>query len=144
MARRDHSTAELSSKLRRQEFNQTDIDTVLISLAQENLLNDQRFTESYIRYRRNKGYGPQRIRAELSERGIAQDLIEHQLNITDNAWLDDIRKAWKKRFKNRFPNDMKSRSQQMRFLYYRGFTNEQINQLLSLASSLEGEVETGE
>ncbi len=85
--------------------------------------------ESYIHYRRARGYGPLRIRAELLERGIAQDLIEHQLNITDNAWLEDVRKVWQKRFKNRLPQDMKARGQQMRFLFYRGFTGEQINRL---------------
>lgn len=129
LARRDHSTVELSRKLQRKDFNQADIDAVLSALSQEGLLNDQRFTESYIHYRRSKGYGPNRIRAELQERGIAEDLIEHTLNITDNAWFDDVRKVWKKRFKNRVPEDMKSRAQQVRFLYYRGFTGEQINQI---------------
>jgi len=130
LARRDHSTTELSRKLQRKAFNQADIDSVLAALSQEGLLNDQRFMESYIQYRRARGYGPLRIRAELIERGIAQDLIEHQLNITDNAWLEDARKVWKKRFKNCLPKDMKARGQQMRFLFYRGFTSEQINRVL--------------
>lgn len=86
--------------------------------------------EDFIHFRRARGYGPLRIRAELLERGIAQNLIEHHLKITDNAWLEGVRKAWQKRFKNRLPHDFKSRAQQMRFLHYRGFTPEQINQLL--------------
>ncbi len=130
LARREHSTTELSRKLQHKAFNQIDIDTVLTALRQENLLNDERFAESYIHYRRAKGYGPLRIHIELTERGIPQDLIEHQLKITDNAWLEDMRKAWQKRFKNRLPQDFKSRAQHMRFLQYRGFTSEQINQLL--------------
>ncbi len=129
MARREHSTVELSRKLQRKEFQQADIDTVLTALRQENLLNDERFVESYLHARRAKGYGPLRIRAELLERGVAQDLIEHQLKITDNAWLEQVRKVWQKRFKNRMPNDLKSRAQQIQFLCYRGFTSEQINEL---------------
>ncbi len=90
--------------------------------------------ESFIHYRRARGYGPLRIRAELLERGVPEDLIEHHLKITDNAWLDDARKAWQKRFKYRLPHDFKSRAQQMRFLQYRGFTSEQINPLFQSAS----------
>ena len=129
LARRDYSLYELSRKLQRKAFDPTDIDTVLAALCQEGLLNDQRFTENYIHSRRAKGYGPLRIQAELIARGIAQDLIEHQLKIIDNAWLEAVRKTWQKRFKNRLPQDGKSRAQQMRFLYYRGFTSEQIKQL---------------
>lgn len=129
LARRDHSLYELSRKLTLKNFDAKDINTVISALCQEGLLNDERFTENYIRARRIKGYGPIRIQAELLERGIAQDLIEHQLKIIDNAWLDAVRKTWQKRFKNRLPQDQKSRAQQMRFLYYRGFTSEQIKQL---------------
>lgn len=129
LARREHSATELSRKLQRKAFNQEDINTVLTTLRQKGLLDDKRFIENYIHYRRTRGYGPLRIHAELLERGISQDLIEHQLKITDNAWLEDVRKAWKKRFKSCLPHDFKSRAQQMRFLHYRGFTSEQINQL---------------
>lgn len=127
LARREHSATELSRKLQQKTFNKADIEPVLSALQQEGLLNEARFIESFIHYRRAKGYGPVRIRAELLERGITQDLIEHHLNMTDNAWLDDARKAWQKRFKNRLPQDFKSQAQQMRFLQYRGFTPEQIN-----------------
>jgi len=129
LARREHSTLELSRKLYRKDFDQPDIDTVLTQLHQENLLNDERFTETFIHARRAKGYGPLRIRMELTERGISQELIEHQLKITDNAWFEDVRKVWQKRFKNSVPQDPKSRAKHMRFLQYRGFTSEQINQL---------------
>jgi regulatory protein len=129
LARRDHSTTELSRKLQGKAFNQADIDAILTELHQKGFLNDARFIESYIHHRRTRGYGPLRIRAELLERGITEDLIEHQLRIADNAWLEEVRKAWQKRFKNRLPQDFKSRAQHMRFLHYRGFTSEQINQL---------------
>lgn len=129
LARREHSTKELHRKLLEREFNSADIHTALASLESERLLSDQRFTEAFVHYRRNRGYGPIRIRAELLERGIAEDLIEQHLNFADNTWLNDAREVWKKRFKNRKPHDYKSRAQQMRFLQYRGFTQEHINRL---------------
>lgn len=130
LARREHSINELAHKLRHNAFDQANIDTVLAALCKEGLLNEARFIENFIHAKRARGYGPLRIRAELLERGIAQDLIEDHLKITDNAWLEEVRKVWQKRFKNRLPQDFKTRAQQMRFLHYRGFTAEQINQLL--------------
>lgn len=127
LARREHSETELSRKLRLREFPDTDIKTVLTQLAQEGLLSNTRFIENYIHYRRNKGYGPLRIRGELLERGITEDFIDHHLDIADNVWRENARQVWQKRFKNQLPSDYKTRAQQMRFLQYRGFTMEQID-----------------
>ena len=129
LARREHSETELFRKLRVRNFPETEIRTVLANLTQENLLSNSRFAENYIHYRRAKGYGPMRIRAELQERGITEDFIEHHLNISDNAWFVDAQKVWKKRFKGQRPSDFKIRAQQMRFLQYRGFTQEQIESI---------------
>lgn len=131
LARREHSEAELFRKLQHKSFDPTDIYTVIHTLIAEGLLNNTRFLENFLHARRNKGYGPLRIRAELIERGIAEDLIEQCLNITDNAWLDEIRNVWRKRFKNQLPRDFKTRAQQMRFLHYRGFTAEQIESMFN-------------
>jgi regulatory protein len=131
LARREHSDSELVRKLRVKEFAETDIRLALNQLAEEGLQSNSRFMENYIHYRSNKGYGPLRIRGELLERGIAEDLIEHHLNITDNAWLINVRKVWQKRFKSQLPHDFKARAQQMRFLHYRGFTHEQIDSIFS-------------
>jgi len=126
LARREHSETEISRKLRRKGFVIEDIRQVITSLAEENLLSNMRFIENYIHFRRGKGFGPLRIQAELAERGIPEELIDHHLKITDNAWFAEIREVWRKRFKNQMPRDFKTRAQQMRFLYSRGFTSEQI------------------
>ncbi len=126
LARREHSETELFRKLCLKGFSETDIRPVMTALLQENLVSNSRFIENYIHFRRAKGFGPLKIQAELQERGIPEELIEHHLKIADNAWLGQARTVWKKRFKNRMPTDFKSRAQQMRFLHYRGFTSEQI------------------
>ncbi len=90
------------------------------------LLDDVRFTHLYIQARSRRGYGPLRITLELQNRGITAEMIAEQLDITDNAWLAAARHAWKKHFKNRQPVDFNERAKQMRFLYYRGYTQEQI------------------
>lgn len=129
LARREHSEQELYSALIGKKFDSSAIHDVLAHLKSEGLLSNQRFTEAYVHYRRTKGYGPIRIRFELLERGITEDLIEQHIKIADNTWLNDAREVWKKRFKNRMPHDYRSRAQQMRFLQYRGFTQEHINSI---------------
>ncbi len=126
LARREHSETELFNKLRKKGFAEKDIEPLLASLIHENLLNHERFIENYIHFRAEKGFGPLRIQAELSERGIGEELIDHHLKITDNAWFVKVRDVWRKRFKNQLPEDFKTRAQQSRFLYSRGFTVEQI------------------
>ncbi|MEO8402288.1 MAG: regulatory protein RecX [Gammaproteobacteria bacterium] len=131
LARREHSEKELLQKLRLRDFSEPDIQLVIQALVSEKLLSNSRFLENYIHHRRTKGFGPLRIQAELRARGIHEELIEHHLKITDNAWLADIQQVWKKRFKNRLPQDFKARAQQMRFLQYRGFTSEQIDSVFT-------------
>lgn len=126
LARREHSTHELTHKLSLKGFKAEDIATILLQLQTENLLSHTRFIENYTHYRRNKGYGPLRIQAELLSKGLEKELIEHHLKMTDNAWLTDAYETWRKRFKI-LPPDYKSRVKQMRFLQQRGFTLEQIN-----------------
>jgi regulatory protein len=132
LARREHSEIELARKLRRKGFAEDNIQQVTIQLIQENLLSNHRFIENYIHFRRAKGFGPLRIQAELIERGIHEELIDHHLKITDNAWFAEVREVWRKRFKNQMPQDFKTRAAQMRFLYSRGFTSEQIESVFDL------------
>jgi regulatory protein len=126
LARREHSEIELNRKLRRKGFAEENIQQVIHQLTQENLLSNNRFIENYIHFRRSKGFGPLRIQAELIERGIHAELINHYLKITDNTWFAEVRSVWQKRFKNQLPQDFKTRAAHMRFLYSRGFTAEQI------------------
>lgn len=132
LARREHTQAELRRKLLKKNFPEADISSVLHGLIQEGLLNELRFIENFIHYQRGRGLGPLRIRADLLERGLSEELIEHHLEISDNAWFATIRQAWQKRFKNRLPTDYKTRAQHIRFLQYRGFTREQIASVLNI------------
>jgi regulatory protein len=126
LSRREHSELELSQKLTKKGYNQPEIKLIIEALTKEKLLSNQRFTENYIHYRQQKGYGPVRIKLELSARGIDEYMIEEHLKIADNAWLTAVRKVWHKRFKSVIPADARSRAKQMRFLQYRGFTQDQI------------------
>lgn len=131
LARREHSVTELTRKLNTKKYDASQIQTVIDALTREGLLSNDRFIETFVHHRRNKGFGPLRIEAELIERGIPKELIEQELNITDNAWFTEAKRVWQKRFKNKIPTDFKARAQQMRFLHYRGYTHEQIEDIFN-------------
>lgn len=110
-----------------------DIIIVIAEFQKAGYLCDERFAEHYCRFRQAKGYGPERIALELKARGVHEALIAKQLEITDNTWLVLAQKAWKKRFKDERPRDFKTKAKHMRFLQYRGFTKEQIEQVFESA-----------
>ncbi len=129
LARREHTENELLHKLRTRGFPKEEVQMIIKQLANEGLISHLRFIEIYLHARSVKGYGPVRIRAELIERGLHEDFIEHHLNMADNAWFALARTVWQKRFKGQQPKDFRTRAQQMRFLNYRGFTQDQIESI---------------
>jgi regulatory protein len=129
LARREHSEFEIRRKLLLKGFEAQIVDEALEILTLKGQLSNQRFVQAYINYRRDNGYGPNRIHVELSARGIPEDMIDHHLDIADNAWFLEAEKVWRKRFKGLIPADFKARAQQMRFLQYRGFTPDHIEKI---------------
>ncbi|KPJ90268.1 MAG: hypothetical protein AMJ53_14185 [Gammaproteobacteria bacterium SG8_11] len=128
LARREHGQEELRRKLLAKGYAQQAVDELLEKLVQENLLSDQRFTESYVNFRSKKGFGPLRIAQELKEKGISSALLQKYLD--DGAyWLDMAKEVREKRFGADLPKDYKDKAKQMRFLQYRGFGHEQIRHL---------------
>ena len=126
LARRDYTQHEITVKLISKGYDQTKINELLSEFTQSGLINETRFIENFIHWRRNKGYGPLRISMELRLHGIPTDRIAEHLEITDNAWSVEAEKAWRKRFKAKPLNNMKEKAKQQRFLQQRGFTREQI------------------
>ena len=129
LARREHAVKEIRDKLIRKGIDRQLVDTTLESLVAEGLLSDSRFVEVFLEARKNRGYGPLRIQAELKQRGIDDDLISQFMDPYDQQWSEVIHDVWCKRFSGHFPTDLKERARQSRFLQYRGFTSEQITRL---------------
>jgi len=130
LARREHSRRELQGKLLQRGFEPGLIEQVIAELAAEGLQSDLRFAEAYLQQRYERGYGPLRIRQELQQRGITEDLLEDGLQAYAEAWSA---RAWQvrcKRFGDELPGDLRERARQSRFLQYRGFSGAQIRRAL--------------
>ncbi len=131
LARREHGRVELTRKLRQRGAPDELIEPALDRLAEEGLLSEARYLESFIRYRSGAGYGPARIREELGQRGLARGDIDQALRESEVDWAAQLRDVWQRKFAGQRPHDPRSRAQQTRFLAYRGFSMEMIGRLLS-------------
>ncbi len=125
LARREHSSHELRRKLLSRDYEAAVVDVALAALIAERLLSDERFVESFVRYKINSGLGPLRLRQALRDHGIANDAIEESL--LDQSWRQLAVEVRQKRFGDALPDKYEERAKQMRFLQYRGFTVDQIN-----------------
>lgn len=132
LARREHSSAELQQKLQQAGHEPDKIHGALATLQQNGLQDDQRFAEAYIRSRLLRGYGELRIRQELKQKGVADDLANLSIQQAEIDWFALAAEVRRKRFGEQCPDDFKDRARQMRFLQYRGFTHDQITESFKL------------
>ena len=130
LARREHSLLELQRKLT-QKFPDQDrdlIDQVLDDLRSENLQSDERFVESYVRYRRSRGFGYLHIKADIQARGVSESLVDHYLHHDDDGWLLSVEELLNRKLgeQGRLEFGSKEHRKILRFLESRGFTASQI------------------
>jgi len=131
LARREHGRVELTRKLRQRGALPEMIDTALDRLTEEGLLSESRYLESFVSYRARSGYGPLRIREELSQRGLQRSDIELALRESGINWQEQLEDTWRRKFSGHMPIDARERAKQGRFLSYRGYSMEMISRLLS-------------
>lgn len=126
LARREHSAEELRQKLKRHSDDESLIEQVVARLRADNLQSDERYVEAFVAMRKRQGKGPLRVQQELKQKGVAEKLIATYLEVGDSLWWDLAAEVRQRRFGTEPPADLKEKARQVRFLQYRGFTNDQI------------------
>jgi regulatory protein len=121
LASREHSRAELARKLATRFGRSALVEDVLDGLQSRELLSERRFVEHYIAQRHRKGFGPLRIRAELSERGVSDEQVESGFDVAAIDWEDALSAAAEQKFGAAPAADRRSLARRGRFLEQRGF-----------------------
>ena len=130
LSRREHSSREILNKMsNRVESKEMLLDSIK-ELVDEGLLSDERFAESYFQSRKNKGYGPLRIRNELKQRGVGDQIFFSLSNEVD--WSKYALEALKKKMNGDLPSEIKDVLKLKRFLNYRGFDFQDIDRAFEL------------
>lgn len=118
---REHSRKELQHKLLLRDYALPDVLRVLDEFIQKDLQSDERFAEAYVRSRRLKGYGPERIRMELQQRGVSPELIRDSIRSDDEVWREAALRVYQKKFGNNEPKTFQEKVKRQQFMRYRGF-----------------------
>lgn len=130
LARREHSTTELERKLISRGFAADMVVKIIQELGAKGLQSNERFIEGYVNMRSRRGFGPLRIQAELSARGIDKDEGERFLRAHGPIWSELASITRCKKFGEQIPGDLHERSRQIRYLLYKGFTSEHMKDIL--------------
>lgn len=131
LAMREHSRLEIYNKLSKKDFVEgVDLDKLLDKLEENNYLNDERFAESFIRYRSTRGQGAIKITSELRLRGVNRLLVRNALLNSGIDWFALAKEQKEKKFGLGNPRNFKEKAKQMRFLYARGFDSEIIRTII--------------
>ena len=132
LSRREHSKYELVLKLERRVDSSDKLLKEIDKLTDQNLQSDERFSESYIRSRYNSGFGPSRIRYDLSKRRVAESIINDAFREIDLNWVEKLKKENIKKYGNENPKNMQELSKRIKFFVQRGFDKEMIRKIIYL------------
>jgi len=142
LARREHGSQELESKLRKRfrarEFDGGMLRDVIDQLMVDGLLSDERFAASKARQLAGRGYGPARIRRELAQLSV-DHLLSHSMEEAFESeidWAAQAAAAYQKKYHGQaieggWAERQRERGRRLRFLQYRGFDADISQQLVS-------------
>lgn len=125
LARREYGRIELSRLLSEHAESPEALTSLLDQLIDDGYQSDERFVESFVRSRVSQGKGTNRIRNELQQRGIDGGMVAEKIMSADVDWFELARAQRVKKFGDEEAKDAKLKAKYMRFLLYRGFTQEQ-------------------
>ena len=83
LARREYSSKEIYQKMSRRVEYKEMLEDSIDQLVKEGLISDERYAESYFQSRKNRGFGPLRIKNELKQKGVNESLFNEIQEGTD-------------------------------------------------------------
>jgi regulatory protein len=125
LVRREHSRAELLRKLSPHAESEDALNAVVDLLLSKKQLSDERFAEERARSLSRK-YGAAKIRQDLKERGVADEIVERVSAVDD---LEKARAILQRKYREA-ATTREERAKRARFLQGRGFSYEVISRLL--------------
>lgn len=130
LARRDYASRELIEKLATYATTK-EAEAVVAELVANGIVCDKRYIISYINSKQNK-FGLLKIRFLLYNKVGNNELVDDTLANFAYDQIEAAHKIWERRF-NSLPTDAKEKARQMRFLQYRGFSLDIIQQVFAQA-----------
>ena len=127
---REHSRAELHSKLTARGYDRDIVDNLLASLAAEDLVSDHRYAQALVSHRVSTGYGPHRIMMELKDKGVAPEIIDQTLLSSEVDWDELLRAQHNRKFGVSKAGSFKEWARRAQYLDRRGFSTDTIRRVM--------------
>ncbi|MEK6815432.1 MAG: regulatory protein RecX [Nitrospirota bacterium] len=141
LKRREHSRAELATKLLLRGYEEDVVTRVVRELTARGELSDERFAELRAKARLSRGYGPSAVVADLRARGIGREAAEACVSrsVEDVPEREAARKALARTGWGRGERTTEARRRAHAHLDRRGFSAGLIRQILKLGPEEENE-----
>ncbi len=122
--RRERTEAEVRQRLARDEVEASVIDEAVSTLQEQRYLDDDRYARLFVQDRRElDGWGVERIRRTLSERGIDSETIERTVVDERDAELERALTLLRRRFPDP-PRDRRERDRALGVMLRKGYDSE--------------------
>ena len=128
LSQREHSRAELITKLTPHVQEGEDLAAVLDDLQAKDFINETRVVESVV-HRRASRMGAARIRQELQAKGLPAEAVQHAVDQLKDSELSRAREVWRRKF-GAVAEDAPARAKQVRFLMTRGFSGDVVHRVM--------------
>ena len=129
LMRREHSQKELLTKLMAKGFKADDILPVIADSQKQGWQSDNRYAESYARYRIQRGFGPVAIAYELKQNGVENVNLDPIMLTFSDSWLELLEQLYHKKYLHESRLSRSEWAKRCRFLMQRGFSSTLINTL---------------
>lgn len=122
---RDRTEKELRMKLKQAGFLESVIDAAVEYVISFHYIDDERYTASYIRYKKDLK-SIRQMQMELVEKGIPKDMFNRVIEDQQVSEEEAVRRAIKKRTEDvdTLPQELKQKL--IASLYRKGFSQEEI------------------
>lgn len=117
---RERSVQELRQRLTYDGYPAPIVATTVDRMIELSLVDDARFASAWVRARQNAGFGPRRIRSELSRAGVSDEIASEALGECGEE-RDEIDRA-REALRGRTASDRADRDRLVRRLVSRGFS----------------------
>jgi len=127
LVRREHSRAELVRKLAPHAESEEALNAVVVLLLSKKQLSDERFAEERARSLSRK-YGAAKIRQDLKERGVADEIVER---VSAEGDVERAKAILQRKYRES-ATTREECAKRARFLQGRGFSYEVISRVLKI------------
>lgn len=130
---RERSVGEMREKLTLKKVSKAVSDSIIEYLISKKFLDDRSFAKNWIRYRQARPFGPQRIRLELRQKGIDEEIIVKELSAAfDGLDQEEVvtELASRRAVRYRAEDPIKRKKKVFDFLARRGFSLDMIKKAI--------------